>query len=66
VQECAEYADLMHVLVTADGDHVNSKDGRGSTWDYCSGDCLTSHLECSPVTTKCSNSKICSHHPATA
>ena len=43
--------------VTGAGDHVNSKDGRGSTWDYCSGDCYTSHLECSPVNTECSNSK---------
>eukprot|EP00090_Calanus_glacialis_P022544 TRINITY_DN34796_c0_g1_i1.p1 TRINITY_DN34796_c0_g1~~TRINITY_DN34796_c0_g1_i1.p1 ORF type:complete len:231 (-),score=38.23 TRINITY_DN34796_c0_g1_i1:27-719(-) len=44
--------------VTGAGDHVNSKDGRGSTWDYCSGDCYTSHLECSPVNTECSNSSI--------
>jgi len=46
------------IRVTADGDHVNSKDGRGSTWDYCSGDCVTHSVSCSPVTTHCSNSSI--------
>jgi hypothetical protein len=28
----------IFVAVTGDGDHVNSKNGRGSTWDYCSVD----------------------------
>ena len=46
-----------NIAVTGAGDHVNSKDGRGSTYDYCSGDCLTTHVECSPVTTACSNSE---------
>eukprot|EP00092_Neocalanus_flemingeri_P039361 GFUD01042856.1.p1 GENE.GFUD01042856.1~~GFUD01042856.1.p1 ORF type:complete len:229 (+),score=41.36 GFUD01042856.1:66-689(+) len=44
--------------VNENGDHVNSQGGRGSTWDFCSGDCITSHLECSPVTPDCSNSSI--------
>merc|ERR1711872_63835 len=44
--------------VTESGDHVNSKEGRGSTWDYCSGDCVTNSVSCSPVTTVCSNSSI--------